>query len=94
MTKTRARALVSGKVQGVFFRAAAAETAEQAGLTGFVRNLRDGRVEVIFEGDKDTVQRLIDWCHEGPPSARVDSVEVFWEPATGEFTGFSARSTF
>lgn len=94
MTETRARTLVSGRVQGVFFRAAVAETAEEAGLTGFVRNLRDGRVEAVFEGDKETVQRLIDWCHEGPPSARVDSVEVFWEAATGEFTGFSPRPTF
>ena len=94
MPETRARALVSGRVQGVCFRAVAVETAEQAGLTGFVRNLRDGRVEAVFEGDKDTVQRLIDWCHEGPPSARVDSVKIFWEAATGEFTGFSPRPTF
>ena len=94
MPETRARALVSGRVQGVFFRAAAAETAEQAGLAGFVRNLRDGRVEVVFEGDKETIRRLIDWCHQGPTSARVDSVEVFWEAATGEFIGFSQRPTF
>ncbi len=94
MPETRARALVSGKVQGVFFRAATAERAEQAGLTGFVRNLRDGRVEAVFEGDKETVQRLIDWCHEGPPSSHVDSVEVFWETATGEYAGFLQCSTF
>ncbi len=84
----RAHLLISGVVQGVFFRAHTRDIARSLNLTGWVRNLRDGRVEVITEGPKDTIERLIEWCHTGPPGARVDAVETDWEEATGEFTDF------
>lgn len=93
-TKRRANVFVSGRVQGVFFRGAAVEKALEAGLTGWVRNRVDGRLEALLEGDQDTVRGIIDWFHTGPPTARVENVEVFWENATGEFTGFDQRHTF
>jgi acylphosphatase len=76
-----ARVLVSGRVQGVFFRYTCAQEARKAGLAGTVRNLSDGRVEAFFQGPKQAVERLISWCHEGPPSARVTDVSVSWQPA-------------
>jgi acylphosphatase len=59
-----------------------------------VRNLVDRRVEAIFEGDDVSVQRMIDWCYKGPPAARVDQIETYWEEPTGEFMDFEVRSTF
>jgi len=75
-----ARVLVSGRVQGVFFRYSCAREAADAGLRGTVRNLPDGRVEAMFQGPKPAVQRLISWCHDGPPAARVAEVTFSWEP--------------
>jgi len=74
-----ARVVVSGRVQGVFFRYTCAREAAAAGLRGSVRNLVDGRVEAVFQGPRSAVDRLINWCHEGPPAARVSSVAVSWE---------------
>ena len=68
--------LVSGRVQGVGYRAACARTAAQLGAGGSVRNLPDGRVEVVASGDADVVDRLVAWCRQGPPWAQVDGVEV------------------
>jgi acylphosphatase len=79
----RIRAIVSGRVQGVSYRAATAEKARQLGLVGWVRNLRDGSVELEAEGPADVVAALVTWCHHGPPSARVDSVAVDERPPTG-----------
>lgn len=90
----RATVFVSGHVQGVFFRGAAVEAATEAGLAGWVRNRVDGRLEAVLEGDKDSIQGVIDWFHNGPPAARVESVEVFWDNATHEFIGFEQRHTF
>ena len=84
----RARVLVSGRVQGVFFRYSCAREARQAGLRGTVRNLPDGRVEAVFQGRKPTVERLISWCHQGPPAARVADVKVSWESVDGELPSF------
>ena len=75
-----ARVFVSGRVQGVFFRYSCAREAAEAGLYGTVRNLADGRVEAVFQGPKPLVERLISWCHDGPPAARVADVMVSWEP--------------
>lgn len=80
---------VSGKVQGVWYRATTVEEAKKLGLTGWVRNLPDGRVEIVAEGPRESLERLIAWCHEGPPLAVVDEVKVVWEPYTGEFANFS-----
>jgi acylphosphatase len=92
--KVRANVTISGRVQGVFFRAYAREKAVQLGITGWVRNLYDGTVEGLFEGDKQAVSQLINWCRKGPPGARVQYVEVQWDEYTGEFDGFSvARSS-
>lgn len=81
------RITINGHVQGVFFRASTKEKAEDLGLHGEVRNLPDGGVEVIACGDEAHVQRLVQWCHEGPPRAKVSSVQVTdIEPA--DFDGF------
>jgi acylphosphatase len=79
LNEVRARVLVSGRVQGVFFRHSCAREAAAEGLRGSVRNLRDGRVEAVFQGPKPAVERLIDWCRTGPPAARVEQVTVSWE---------------
>ncbi len=80
----RAHIFVSGRVQGVNFRAATRDQARQAGLHGWVRNLDDGRVEAVFEGSRAAVHRLVSWCHSGPIGARVEQVELFWEEPIGE----------
>ncbi|RLF16159.1 MAG: acylphosphatase [Thermoprotei archaeon] len=86
--KVRAHVFISGRVQGVFFRAWTEDEAVKRGLTGWVRNLADGRVEAVFEGDKEAVEEMVKLCWKGPPGARVTNVEVKWEPYTGEFTDF------
>jgi Acylphosphatases len=88
---TKAHVLVSGKVQGVFFRSNTKDMAEELGLSGWVRNLTDGRVEAVFEGEKEDVDKMMDWCRKGPKGARVTGVEVFMEEYKGEFTGFLLR---
>jgi acylphosphatase len=80
----RVRLLVSGRVQGVFYRATCARLARDAGLGGFVRNRADGRVEAAFEGPDEAVDRLVAWCRTGPELARVDEVEVLAEAPVGE----------
>lgn len=68
--------LISGRVQGVFFRASTQKLALQLGVTGIVRNLDDGRVEVIAQAEEEVLQAMIDWCRQGPPSAKVERVEL------------------
>jgi acylphosphatase len=80
----RVRVVVSGRVQGVFYRAECANRARAFGLAGLVRNLPDGRVEAVFEGDAPAVERMVDWCRAGPPLARVDHVEVTEESPVGD----------
>ena len=87
----RAQVTISGRVQGVNFRATTERHVEPLGVEGYVRNLPDGRVEAVFEGEEQSVRRAIDWCYHGPPAARVDDVHVDWQAATGEFHGFSFR---
>jgi acylphosphatase len=86
--KVRAHVFVSGRVQGVFFRSETKHNADRHKVKGWVRNLPDGRVEAIFEGEKDAVQKLIDFCKQGPSGARVTNVDVKWEDYTGEFGSF------
>jgi acylphosphatase len=86
----RAHVFVSGYVQGVFFRHSMAQRARALGVTGWVRNLADGRVEAVVQGEEKDVRVMIGWCHEGPPHATVQAVDVQWEDPGGEFSGFSA----
>ena len=79
----RFRVLVSGRVQGVFFRDTCRRLAEQNGVSGWVRNLPDGRVEAVFEGPDEAVDRLVDWAHHGPRHAVVDQIAVQAEPPEG-----------
>lgn len=83
MTVQRKRVLVSGMVQGVFFRDTCRSEAQRAGVTGWVRNLDDGRVEAVFEGEPAAVERLVAWAHHGPPHASVRGVEVVDEEPEG-----------
>lgn len=85
----RAHVFISGRVQGVNFRASARAYAREIGVSGWVRNLDDGRVEAVFEGPRPAVQRMVSWCYSGPAHARVDAVDVHWEKPTGEERGFS-----
>ena len=89
--RVRARVFVSGRVQGVFFRVETRREANRRNVSGWVRNLSDRRVEAVFEGEKDDVERLIEFCRRGPPGARVNHVEVRWEHYSGEFRGFRIR---
>jgi acylphosphatase len=87
----RARVVVDGMVQGVFYRAVCAERARELGVSGWVRNVNDGRVEAVFQGDEDDVEAMIEWCRLGPPLAAVSSVEVVDEPIRSE-PGFHVTS--
>ncbi len=88
MPAIRAHVYISGHVQGVYFRAETRNLARRLGVTGWVRNRWDGRVEAVFEGETQAVERMIQWCWRGPEGAAVENVEVHYEPATGEFSGF------
>jgi acylphosphatase len=89
--KARAHVYVSGRVQGVFFRSETQDEARRLGITGWVCNLADDRVEAVFEGEKENVESLIEFCRKGPPGARVTNVEVAWENFKGEDKSFIIR---
>jgi acylphosphatase len=82
---------ISGKVQGVYYRASTEKEARRLGLRGYARNLPDGCVEVVAEGPVDDLKLLYDWCLEGPKEAEVTAIQVDESPATGTFSGFSIR---
>lgn len=84
----RARLLISGRVQGVFYRATCQDEASARGLVGWVRNLPDGRVEALLQGARENVEALIKWCYVGPPHARVSKIDVAYEEAKDDLTGF------
>ena len=86
--KARAHAIISGRVQGVFFRMETKRAADGFGVFGWVRNRRDGTVEAVFEGDRDRVDAVLEWCKEGPPHARVSDVKAEWQDYAGEFRAF------
>lgn len=86
--KKRYHVLISGHVQGVFFRANTCRQARALDLTGWVRNLPDGRVESVFEGNEKQAEAMLAWCNTGTPPARVDRVDVTEEKIGGGFTGF------
>jgi acylphosphatase len=88
MAKQRVRLFVKGKVQGVFFRQALKVTAKKNNVNGWVRNLKDGRVEALLEGDDVNVSTLVEWCHAGSANARVEDIDIKNEKFSGEFSKF------
>jgi len=86
--RSRIHLIIKGKVQGVFFRAFIEKTADELKLAGFVRNKKDGTVEVVAEGEKSALEQLIDACRKGPRSAEVTDIDVEWEVFKGEFGDF------
>ncbi len=89
--KKRAHVYVSGRVQGVFFRATTRKEAQKRGVTGWVKNLRDGRVEAVFEGEEEKIKEMIKFCYEGSRAANVKDVEVNWKEYQNEFSEFKIR---
>jgi len=87
----RVHLLISGLVQGVFFRSNTRRVASELGLKGWVRNLPDGRVEVVAEGRKPALDRLIEFCRKGPEGARVENIQIEWERPKNEFETFDVR---
>jgi acylphosphatase len=87
----RVELVIEGEVQGVFYRASARDEAERLGLTGFVRNLPDGAVEIVAEGDRRKLEELIAWCRRGPPAAKVEEVGIRWLAADGSFDSFRVK---
>ena len=87
----RIHVYISGRVQGVFFRAETQRTAKGFDLKGWVRNMADGRVEALFEGEDTNIDNMIAWCHIGPPAARVEEVLTEEEPYAGEFRDFNIK---
>ena len=84
----RAHVIITGIVQGVFFRLETQRAAETYGVSGWVRNNYDGSVEAVIEGKREAVESLLAWCHKGPPRASVDKVDVQWQDYIGEFSKF------
>jgi len=84
----RVKILISGVVVGVFFRAFIKENVDNLKLNGYVKNTSDGKVEVVLEGEKDKIEKLIDMCKKGPDAARVDHIEIKNEKYKGNFDGF------
>lgn len=89
--KIRAHVFIIGKVQGVYFRQNTRIVANRHKVTGWVRNLRDGRVEAVLEGNEMDVSELIEWFYAGPPKAKVDDVQIKYESYIGEFQGFKVN---
>jgi acylphosphatase len=91
MVKIRAHIFVSGQVQGVFFRDNTSKKALNLGVTGWVRNLPDGRVEAVFEGEKGKVEKMVNWIRQGPVFAKVESFDLMMEDYSGKFKSFEIR---
>ena len=91
MNKIRAHIFVSGRVQGVFFRVGTRKKANKFGVSGFVRNLSDGRVEAVLEGEKEAVEKVIRWAQKGSFFSKVDNLEIKPEEYRGDIEGFEIR---
>jgi len=89
--KVRAHILVSGRVQGVFFRENTQRKAKKLGVNGWIKNLSDGKVEVVFEGDKKSIGKIVGWVKNGPILAKVESIDIERQEYLGEFTDFEIR---
>ena len=86
--QVRAHAIISGRVQGVFFRVETQRAAGRFGVLGWVRNRVDGTVEAVFEGSQESVDAVLQWCEEGPNLAVVENVDLKWQEFTGEYKRF------
>jgi len=91
MEKTRIHVLISGRVQGVFFRQYTLEKAKELDLKGWVKNTQDGKVEAVFEGEKEKIEKMIEWLKIGSPWAKVENVDVKWEDFKGKFEDFEIK---
>jgi len=91
MDQARVHLFIEGRVQGVFYRAFTRDVAYKLGLNGWVRNLYDGRVEAVFEGEKNLIEQAIKKCSTGPPGASVTDIEIKWETFIGDLKGFTVR---
>ncbi|MFH1156576.1 MAG: acylphosphatase [Pseudomonadota bacterium] len=89
--KKQLHVIISGKVQGVFFRVATQQTARELGITGWVKNLPDGTVEAVFEGSDMEIQQMMLWCHSGPPGSRIDKISIKTSTACPGFSSFDIR---
>jgi len=89
MANKRVQLIVKGRVQGVFFRAAAQREARRLGVAGWVKNRTDGSIELLAEGEEDAIKEIVSWANHGPTAARVDQVDVRWRGYTGEFFEFA-----
>ncbi len=89
--EVRAHVFFKGRVQGVFFRANAKKRADEIGVYGWIRNLQNGTVEGVFEGERANIEALIEWCRKHQPYAEVDEVEIEWKECMNEFDTFKVR---
>lgn len=89
--KVGAHILVSGRVQGVAFRYYARNIASQLGVGGWIKNLPDGKVELLVEGSKNSVEEMVEWCKRGPRMAEVEDIEVDWLPYSGKYNEFQLK---
>jgi len=87
--KARARVIIEGRVQGVFFRYTTQEVANRLNVLGWVKNRWDRKVEAVFEGEREKVEEMVEWCRKGPPDAHVKSIHTYWDDYLGEFDHFS-----
>jgi acylphosphatase len=89
--EVRVHIFISGRVQGVFFRQETKERAEELGVFGWIKNLPDGQVEAVFEGEKDKVEQIIKWAQKGPSLAKVNGLDLTWEDFKDEFKKFEIK---
>lgn len=89
--KIRAHVVLSGRVQGVYYRQNTIKQAQRLGLSGWIRNLNDGKVEAVFEGEKENVEKIVNWAKKGPFFARVSSLKIEWQEYKGEFNNFGIK---
>ena len=89
--KVRAHIIFSGFVQGVFFRANTRKKAKELEVTGWIKNSPSGKVEAVFEGERDRIQKIIEWAKKGPQGAQVDDLELDWQEYRDEFNNFEIK---
>ena len=89
--KSNLHVIISGRVQGVWFRASTKQQAEKLGLTGWVKNTDNGQVEAVFEGEDEKLDEIINWCHKGPSLSKVEKVDIKKQKPTNAFDDFSIK---